>query len=265
MQNTPKNKNTDTRAPKRVQNELRFRAITVANKTLIADSFWRVDFISADLAGFNSAGFDDHTKIFFPDAGSSKLQLPQVTEQGIVWETGKSPISREYTPLFFDGKEKLTLDFYIHNGGVASDWATQAKIGDELVIGGPRGSLVVPDDYGFQLYVTDETGLPAFKRRKASLQAEECHLFAFTEQATGHDYLEDLDGITVNWLGSGNMSTANLGQLIALLDNISIPTQDYFIWLTGEGQSVKMLSDYFTQRKGCDPTYVRAVAYWHQK
>ena len=61
------------------------------------------------------------------------------------------------------------------------------------------------------------------------------------------------------------MSTANLGQLIALLDNISIPTQDYFIWLTGEGQSVKMLSDYFTQRKGCDPTYVRAVAYWHQK
>lgn len=265
MQNNKQNRTIDTRAPQRVQNELRFRAIAVANKTRIADSFWRIDFVSDGLAGFNSAGFDDHIKVFFPDAGIKKLSLPQVTDQGIVWDAGKSPISRDYTPLFFDGEKNLTIDFYIHDGGVASDWANQAKIGDELVIGGPRGSLVVPDDYAFQLYITDETGLPAFKRRKASLQAKECYLFTFADKATGNEYLKELDGVTVNWLGSGNMSTANLGSLITLLDNISIPTEDYFIWLTGEGESVKMLSDYFTQRKGCDPTYVRAVAYWHQK
>lgn len=32
------------------------------------------------------------------------------------------------------------------------------ETGDRLAIGGPRGSLVVPDDYAFQLYVCDETG-----------------------------------------------------------------------------------------------------------
>ncbi|WP_228397927.1 siderophore-interacting protein [Limnobaculum xujianqingii] len=258
-------KNIDSRAPQRVRNELRFRSITVTNKTSIADRFWRIDFASSDLAGFVSSGFDDHIKVFFPEAENSKLELPQVTEEGIVWKEGKTPVAREYTPLFFDGEKTLTLDFYIHEGGVASQWADKARVGDKLVIGGPRGSLVVPDDYAFQLYITDETGLPAFKRRNATLSASECYLYAFTDEKPGRSYLEDLNGVTAQWLGSGNMQLDHLGRLIALLDKVSIPMEDYFIWLTGEGETVKMLNEYFTQRRGCDPEYVRAVAYWHQK
>ena len=265
MQNNRKNKDTNTRAPQRVQNELRFRSITVVNKAHIADSFWRIDFTGDDLAGFSSQGFDDHIKVFFPDSDSAELQLPQITEQGIVWKAGKSPASRDYTPLFFDGEKNLTLDFYIHDGGIASNWASQAKVGDKLVIGGPRGSLVVPDDYTFQLYITDESGLPAFKRRKVNLHAQECYLYAFAEESVGRSYVEDLEGVTASWLGSGNMQLDNLGPLIALLDSVSIPMEDYFIWLTGEGETVKMISDYFTQRRGCDPTFVRAVGYWHRK
>jgi NADPH-dependent ferric siderophore reductase len=34
---------------------------------------------------------------------------------------------------------------------------------DKLVIGGPRGSLVVPEDYAWQLYVCDESGMPALR------------------------------------------------------------------------------------------------------
>lgn len=255
----------DTRAPRRVQNELRFRLISVINKTQIADSFWRIDFASDDLAGFTSLGFDDHIKVFFPESDSTQLKLPEMTDQGIVWTSGKCPVSRDYTPLFFDGEKRLTLDFYIHDGGIASRWACQTYIGDELIIGGPRGSLVVPNDYAFQLYITDESGLPAFKRRKSNLLMQECHLYAFTDEVTGRSYIEDLDGVTTSWLGTGNMHSDNLGPLIKLLESISIPTEDYFIWLTGEGETVKMLSDYFIQRRGCDPTFVRAVGYWHRK
>lgn len=38
-------------------------------------------------------------------------------------------------------------------------------MGDKLTIGGPRGSLVVPEDYAWQLYVCDESGMPALRRR----------------------------------------------------------------------------------------------------
>ncbi|MEE3649923.1 MULTISPECIES: siderophore-interacting protein [unclassified Brenneria] len=255
----------DKRAPQRVRNELRFRHISVANKTRVADSFWRIQFTGADLMGFNSPGFDDHIKLFFPDPKNGELNLPEVSAEGIVWQEGQRPVGRDYTPLEFDGENSLTLDFYIHQGGVASDWAERARPGDELVIGGPRGSLIVPDDYHFQLYVCDETGLPAFKRRRPAIKAEQLHLFAYTDESTGRGYLDDLNGVDVNWLGNGMMHTDNLDRLIGALDKISLPTDDYFIWLTGESETVKRLSDYFIQRRGCDETFVRAIAYWHRK
>lgn len=261
---------TDTskgsRVPQRVRNELRFRQLTVTAKTLVADRFWRVDFSGEDLAGFNSPGFDDHIKVFFPDATSGILSLPEVTEEGVVWKEGARPVARDYTPLFFDGVAKtLTIDFYIHDGGVASDWACQAQPGDRLAIGGPRGSLVVPEDYAFQLYVCDESGLPAFKRRKETLSGLQLNLFAYVDEASGLEYLDGLNGVSATWIGSGAMQTENMPALMATLDSIPLPPEDYFIWLTGEAECVKQLSDYFIEQRGCDPTFVRAVAYWHRK
>lgn len=252
------------RAPRRVRNELRFRHITVASKTRVAGQFWRIVFTGSDLAGFNSPSYDDHIKVFFPEPGSA-LTLPTMTDEGVVWPAGVRPAARDYTPLEFNGVDSLTLDFYIHDGGVASSWANDAQPGDQLAMGGPRGSCVVPVDYGCQVYVFDETGLPAIKRRLAEVEAQEVHLLAFVDEATGRDYLGDLDGVNISWLGSGTMQSDNLGALMAKLDKISIPSKEYFIWLTGEGEAVKLLSDYFTQRRGADTDFVRAVAYWHQK
>lgn len=255
-----------SRAPQRVGNELRFRQLTVTAKTKVADSFWRIEFGGEDLAGFISPGFDDHIKVFFPDASSGTLALPEVTEDGVVWKEGTRPVSRDYTPLFFDGVAKtLTLDFYIHDGGVASDWAARAQPGDALAIGGPRGSLVVPEDYAFQLYVCDESGLPAFKRRKEVISGLQLSLFASVDEATGQAYLEGLNGVNATWLGSGTQQEDNLAALIATLNTVQLPVEDYFIWLTGEAEFVKKLSDYFIGQRGCDATFVRAVAYWHQK
>ncbi|MEZ3500671.1 siderophore-interacting protein [Pantoea sp. KPR_PJ] len=259
------NLSSKRRAPQRVRNELRFRHITVASKTRVADQFWRVTFQSSDLAGFQSPGFDDHIKVFFPLPDGTALQLPQMTEEGIVWPDGVRPPARDYTPLGFDGESSLTLDFYIHDGGVASSWAQQAKEGDRLVIGGPRGSLVVPTDYAFQLYVCDETGLPALNRRLTAAEAQHLHLFACVDESIGCGYLPALSGVNAHWLGSGTMQAERGEALIAALDKIAVPQQDYFIWLTGEGEFVKALSDYFIERRGLDAAFVRAVAYWHAK
>ncbi|MCG8708235.1 siderophore-interacting protein [Brenneria sp. 4F2] len=260
------NQEKNSRIPQRVRNELRIRPVEVVGKQKIADRFYRIEFTGEALAGFTSLGFDDHTKVFFPDPDTGVLPLPAVTEQGVSWQDGVRPIGRDYTPLYFDGqRNSLTIDFYIHQGGVASRWAAQAKTGDGLVVGGPRGSLVVPTDYAFQLYVCDESGLPAFKRRLPDIQAEHIKLFAFTDEAIGLAYLDDLSGVEVSWLGSGNMQPDNLTRLIETLDNTYLPDEDYFIWLTGEGDAVKALSDYFIVQRERDADFVRAVAYWHQK
>lgn len=259
-------KNSDaSRTPQRVRNELRFRHITVESKTQVAGCFWRITFRGEDLAGFSSPGFDDHIKVFFPENGGASLALPQMTDDGIQWQGGVRPPARDYTPLAFDGESSLTLDFYRHEAGVASDWAEQAQVGDTLIMGGPRGSLIVPADYAFQLYICDETGLPAFKRRLPDVAAQHCWLFAWADDALGREYLEGEQNVQTHWLGSGEMQADQLERITAQLDSVVIPPEDYFIWLTGEGETVKRLVDYFTQQRGLNTDFIRAVAYWHRK
>ena len=253
------------RVPRRVRNELRFRPVEVKAKTLIAECFYRIELGGEALEGFTSAGFDDHIKVFFPDAKTGEFHLPEITEDGVVWKEGVRPVARDYTPLFFDGQRSLTLDFYLHQSGIASDWAARAQPGDKLAIGGPRGSLVVPEDYDFQLYVCDETGLPAFKRRLQTLSGSRIRLYAWADRATGQAYLGDVDHVEVTWLGSGSMNSQGVTALISELDKLALPDEDYFIWLTGEGAAVKSLSDYFTGARERETDFVRAVAYWHQK
>ncbi len=251
QQNKPK-------LPKRVKNELKFRELTVKSKQTVAECFYRIVFTSEQLAGFTSLGFDDHIKVFFPDS-DGKLALPDITSEGIQWGDGPRPVSRDYTPLAFDAdSNELTIDFYIHDGGVASNWASAAKEGDTLMIGGPRGSLVIPGDYRWQLYVCDESGLPAVRRRLLSLPADIIPQVLVNSHHSGtRPYLSEFASAEIQWLDGESIAEK--------LKNLVVPAEDYFVWLTGEGEEVKRLSDNLLATHYLDADYVRAVAYWHKK
>jgi ferric-chelate reductase (NADPH) len=63
--------------------------------------------------------------------------------KGSTGANGVRPQARDYTPLYDEARHELVFDFFVHDGGIASNWALEAKVGDKLTIGGPRGSLVV--------------------------------------------------------------------------------------------------------------------------
>ncbi len=251
-----------TRYPQRVRNELRFRELDVLRVERISAGFQRIVLGGPALEGFSSQGFDDHTKIFFPQDGT-RLIPPTVTDEGIVWADGVRPAARDYTPLYNAARHELALDFFIHDGGVASRWAMNAQPGDTLTIGGPRGSLVVPEDYAWQLYVCDESGMPALRRRLEGLAAlpsrPQVTAIVSVNDIALQDYLAHLDGFTIEWIVGHDEQT-----LAARLAQLNVPAQDYFIWLTGEGETVKKLATVF-EDKDRDPQLLRTVAYWHKK
>lgn len=74
------------RYPQRVRNELRFRELTVLRAERISAAFQRIVLGGDALDGFTSLGFDDHTKVFFPEPGS-RFTPPAVTAEGIIWGT----------------------------------------------------------------------------------------------------------------------------------------------------------------------------------
>ncbi|MDY1037831.1 siderophore-interacting protein [Lelliottia sp. CFBP8978] len=253
---------TSTRYPQRVRNELRFRELTVLRVERVSAGFQRIVLGGEALEGFCSKGFDDHTKVFFPAPGTTFVP-PVVTDEGIHWGDGVRPQARDYTPLYDEENHELVLDFFIHEGGIASHWAVQAQEGDKLTIGGPRGSLVVPEDYAWQLYVCDESGMPALRRRLESIAQlpvrPEIHAVVTVADESYKSYLAHLSDFNITWI-VGHSEQVIAERLAAL----SVPAEDYFIWLTGEGKVVKNLSRQF-ETDAIDPQLVRASAYWHAK
>ena len=251
-----------TRYPQRVRNDLRFRELNVMRTERVSAGFQRIVLGGEALEGFSSRGFDDHTKVFFPAPGTTFVP-PVVTDEGIDWGDGVRPQARDYTPLYDDEKHELALDFFVHDGGIASNWAVEAKVGDKLTIGGPRGSLVVPEDYAWQLYVTDESGMPALRRRLLGLQQlptpPQVTAIVTIGDASYQDYLADLDGFNIEWVVGHNPAA-----VAERLAQVVIPADDYFIWLTGEGAAVKSLLARF-EGEEIDPQLVRSQAYWHSK
>ena len=137
----------------RVRHELKRRQLVVRSVEQVTPLMLRVVFSGDDLADFTSLGPDDHVKMFFPVAGGD-------------------PAMRDFTPRAFDPVARtLTIDFALHDAGPASDWAKAARPGDGLMVGGPRGSLVVAPDFDWWLLIGDEAALPAMGRRVTELPA----------------------------------------------------------------------------------------------
>ena len=141
----------DPRAPRRVRHQPRRRTLTIKQVDRIAAHMIRVT-LTGDLEGFSSLGFDDHIKLFFPD--------------GTLDAAGTAnTLSRDFTPRRHDAAANiLEIDFALHDAGPATRWAAQAKPGDALNVGGPRGSFIIPTDFDWHLLIGDETGLPAISR-----------------------------------------------------------------------------------------------------
>ncbi|MGD8193568.1 siderophore-interacting protein [Herbiconiux sp. P18] len=162
------------------------RRVTVERVERLAPALVRVTLAGSELDGFESVGPDDHVKVFFPDA-TGRIALPQ--PPGAAASPGEI-IARDYTPRALRpatsaGPAQLDLDFVLHaaaphpadasghpgtvtpvplHGGPASAWADTAAPGNELVIGGPSTSRLVPADAEAVVLLADETGLPAVGR-----------------------------------------------------------------------------------------------------
>ncbi len=160
----------DPRAPQRVRHDTRMRLLEVIAITDITPLMRRVR-LKGDMAGFASVGHADHIKAFFFPAGVEPKVVP-IGSQGAEFAPGERPEMRDYTPRYWDVDNGwIDLDFVLHGDGPASSWAAQVAVGQKLVIGGPRGSLVVPAAYDWYLLAGDETALPALGRRIEELPA----------------------------------------------------------------------------------------------
>ena len=243
-----------------------FHEVTVAQRQLLTPGMVRVTFAGDDLATFRSTGIgDEYLRLFFPDDATGELVLPHIDDNG-VWThpEGKPPVRcATYTVRRFDaGARQMDIDFVVHAGGVASEWAQSAEPGCRMVINNPRGLYIPPDDIEWQLLLADATGLPALARLVEQTPSHvESLIFIEVATAADEQELPYHPAARITWLhGSGN----GLGP--SRLDTVAraaeLPDTPGYIWAASEQQVVRRLRKYVRQELNMPPERQKLVAYW---
>ncbi|SEL85940.1 NADPH-dependent ferric siderophore reductase, contains FAD-binding and SIP domains [Variovorax sp. YR750] len=252
------------RTPRRVRHDLRFRRLSVKTVQRVTPHLIRVTLTGDDLAGFTSLGFDDHAKIFFPDA-AGKLTLPTAGPDGPVWPDGR-PTMRDYTPRRYDAAAgTLEIDFALHEAGPATQWAEQAKPGDILGVGGPRGSFIVPTEFDWHLLIGDDTALPAISRRLAELPAG-TRVVVLAEVDSEADELpfDTKAELTLKWVHRRGAEPGLSPVLLDALKSMQLPAGDFHAWVGCESAIAKALRTHLVGERGANPKWTRASGYWRR-
>lgn len=247
----------------RIRHELKFRVATVTRVERITPLMARITVQSDDFTGFNSAAYDDHVKLFFPEPGKA-MAKPVPGEHGLSFLDGQRPEARDYTPRSFDPESNsLVLDFVLHGDGPASGWAAAAKPGDTVGVGGPRGSFVVRGSYDWYLLAGDETALPAIGRRIEELP-HDAKVIALIEIA-GPEERQSFDapaGTAIHWVSRDGAAPGNPALLLDAARGIELPQGDGYIFIAGEAAMSKALRSHFVDALGHNADWIKAAGYW---
>lgn len=240
----------------RVMHEIKRRRLEVLKVLDITPRMRRITVGGPQLAGFVSLGSDDHIKLLFPQnaAEQAALDNPAFSIKG----DGPQPAMRDYTPRRFDlATGELDIDFVLHGDGPASTWAEQAEVGQYLHIGGPRGSMIVPDIFDSYLLIGDETALPAIARRLEELPAGRKVLVVIEiANAAEQQRLESAADVEVIWVVRGE------GDLLKTVAALPVPSGKLYAWVATESKLSRQVRRVLLDQHKLDDAFLKAVGYW---
>ena len=229
---------TPLRRVQRVRHELLRREVRVSHIEATSPGFLSITFAGDSLRSFVSMSFDDHVKLILRDSAGETAM-------------------RDFTPTRFNPSQcELTLEFALHARGVACEWARQARIGDEAVIGGPKGSMIVPTDYDWHLLAGDASALPAIRRRLLELPAgSRVLVFAEVPDPLDRQLPQTSSTANIQWL-------SNAQEFLEALRMAQLPAGEGFVWCAGEASVMAQAREVLIRERQLPREASRISAYW---
>jgi NADPH-dependent ferric siderophore reductase len=235
----------------------------------------RIVFGGAQLSRYQPLGIPDEAVVlWFPRPGEQR-PAPMTLEND-VWghhDPETAPEGRNYTVRSFipgvSGEgARMTVDFAVHPGGVAGEWAQKAEIGQELLITRPRSWFAPPAGAKWILAAADLTGLPALARIIEECTEDGPAVYAMVETVDAADlaalpetqcHARSVDAS----VGTGN--GRNQGALTALiagkLPELSKQGPGY-VWYSGEAAQSREIRKLLRKENGWPLDQVATVGYW---
>ncbi|WP_375452383.1 siderophore-interacting protein [uncultured Devosia sp.] len=253
----------DSPAIERVRHDTRMRLLDVVRVADVTPLMRRIT-LSGDVEGFVTLGHADHVKCFFGEPGAVPV-IPVLGPNGAEFPQGHPrPQMRDYTPRAFDAAANtLEIDFVLHGDGPASSWAAQAAIGQTLLIGGPRGSLIVPSTFDWYLLAGDETALPALGRRIEELPAG-ARILAVIEVdnlAEEQRFTTRAD-LSLTYVHRNGRPAGTTTLILDAVQSLALPPGTGYAFIAGEATMSKAVRQHLLDQRGLNPDWLRALGYW---
>jgi len=243
-----------------------FRAVVDSVEDL-SPSLRRVVFTGDDLASFASTGSpDEYLRVFFPAPGSAEPVLPVVVDGALDYGSIDPGTLRTYTVRRHDpGAGRVTIDFVLHDDGVATVWAKAARPGDAVGLNCPTGMYDAPADLAWQVLVADSAALPALTRILEQTRATVRNRVVVEVPGDEHRIpLPDHPRTDVTWVHGGNGHGPS--RLEDVVRSLTRPPGDRgYVWVAGEARALRGVRRYLRHELGLPASAYNAVGYWIER
>lgn len=241
-----------------------FRVVAVRAVSDVTPRLRRVVVGGDALEGFDEPDPGASVRVLLPD-GDGTLTLPEWDGNEFLAPDGSRPTIRTITPRHRDpARNELTLDFVVHGGGAASQWAAAASPGDQVAVSGPGRGWHPPEGASTFLLAGDETALPAISQLLEVLAAS--HAGATVDvvvEVGSSEARHDLPAhprCSIAWfeLGRGDAPGAALVPAVEAADIGA----DTVVWVAGEAAAVQKVRKHLFDQRGLARSQATVRGYW---
>ncbi len=171
---------------------------------------------------------------------------------------------RPYTIRNFRKKKlELDIDFakHVSKSGYASEWAFNAKTGDEILISGPSPRQTINTNADWFFFVGDMSALPVISTYLEDLN-ENSKGYAVLEILSNSDKikLKKPKGFEIKWVV--NKQSSNSYKLYNEITKINWYKGIPYIWVACEFKVMKNLREYFQIEKKINKKEMYISSYW---
>ena len=218
-----------------------------------------------DLEGFETDGAGAHVKLILPPAGETEIAQPIRYEgmRAVFAEGVNPPFLRTYTPLRFNAERlELEIEMLKHGDSPASNWLSQARVGQKIIVAGPRGGWVPPDDGDWYLALADDTGIPAAAQVVATLPGKPLSLTLEVSDQSERRSLPGVPDDLPRWLYRGNDIRLTGKPLEKTIRSAELPKGKGYVWMALESGAMRRIRRYLMEEAGLPKEQLVTRGYW---
>ncbi|RYB95918.1 siderophore-interacting protein [Nocardioides oleivorans] len=227
----------------------------------------RVVLGGAGLADFESTGVgDEYLRVMFPPEGETEPRLPVVEDGVFDFAQVDLALLRTYTVRDHDPVAgEVTIDFVVHDGGVASTWARGAEPGDVVGLNSPTAMYDAPADLVWQVLAADAAALPALSRiientpvgvrTRVVLELPD----ADTEVPLPSHPGLDPDSDVVRIVSGNGHGPSRLPEVV---ESLTRPDGVGYVWVAGESKALRGVRKHLRHALGLPASAYKSVGYW---